>query len=236
MLLQGNLQEFSLPNIFQLVKMSAKSGSLTIRREGESGMIFFRNGMISYAYSSSAVAPARRAARQGRRHQQDAAEAGSRRAEEVPRRLPPRADPARAGAHRQADARAGGAGADPGHRLHLLQLDGRRVRVRRRGEPSGGGHPRRDERRDGHHGGLPPHRRVGAHLRAARVAGARAAPGLRRPRRRRRQHHAHRGGVARRGPHRRPRRHQHGPARLRPATASTAPRSSTASSPAASST
>ena len=57
MLLQGNLQEFSLPNIFQLVKMSAKSGSLTIRREGESGMIFFRNGMISYAYSSSQLLP-----------------------------------------------------------------------------------------------------------------------------------------------------------------------------------
>jgi hypothetical protein len=56
-LLQGNLQEFSLPNIFQLVKMSAKSGSLTIRREGESGKIFFRNGMITYAYSSPQLLP-----------------------------------------------------------------------------------------------------------------------------------------------------------------------------------
>ena len=44
MLLQGNLKEFSLPNIFQLVKMSAKSGALTIRRGQESGKIFFRNG------------------------------------------------------------------------------------------------------------------------------------------------------------------------------------------------
>ena len=51
MLLQGNLQEFSLPNIFQLVKMSAKSGALTIRREGEWGKIFFRNGLIYYAFS-----------------------------------------------------------------------------------------------------------------------------------------------------------------------------------------
>ena len=57
MLLQGNLQEFSLPNIFQLVKMSAKSGSLTIRREGESGKVFFRNGMIWYAYSSPQLLP-----------------------------------------------------------------------------------------------------------------------------------------------------------------------------------
>jgi len=56
-LLQGNLQEFSLPNIFQLVKMSAKSGSLSIRREGERGRIFFRNGMISYAYSSPQLLP-----------------------------------------------------------------------------------------------------------------------------------------------------------------------------------
>jgi hypothetical protein len=56
-LLQGNLQEFSLPNIFQLVKMSAKSGSLTISREGESGQIFFRNGMITYAYSSPQLLP-----------------------------------------------------------------------------------------------------------------------------------------------------------------------------------
>jgi hypothetical protein len=56
-LLQGNLQEFSLPNIFQLVKMSAKSGSLTIRREGESGRVFFRNGMITYAYSSPQLLP-----------------------------------------------------------------------------------------------------------------------------------------------------------------------------------
>ncbi len=57
MLLQGNLQEFSLPNIFQLVKMSAKSGALTIRREGESGKVFFRNGTITYAYSQPQLLP-----------------------------------------------------------------------------------------------------------------------------------------------------------------------------------
>jgi hypothetical protein len=56
-LLQGNLQEFSLPNIFQLVKMSAKSGALTIRREGESGKVFFRDGTISYAYSQPQLLP-----------------------------------------------------------------------------------------------------------------------------------------------------------------------------------
>ncbi len=51
MLLQGNLREFSLPNIFQLVKMSAKSGALTIRRDEEWGKIFFTNGLINYAFS-----------------------------------------------------------------------------------------------------------------------------------------------------------------------------------------
>jgi hypothetical protein len=56
-LLQGNLQEFSLPNIFQLVKMSAKSGALTIHRDGESGRVFFRDGVITYAYSQPQLLP-----------------------------------------------------------------------------------------------------------------------------------------------------------------------------------
>jgi len=56
-LLQGSLQEFSLPNILQLVKMSAKSGCLTIRREGETGRVFFRNGFITYATSSPQALP-----------------------------------------------------------------------------------------------------------------------------------------------------------------------------------
>ena len=51
MLLQGNLKEFSLPNIFQLVKMSAQTGALTIRRDEEWGKIFFRHGLIYYAFS-----------------------------------------------------------------------------------------------------------------------------------------------------------------------------------------
>lgn len=57
MLLQGNLKEFSLPNIFQLVKMSAKTGALTIRREQEWGRISFRNGLISYAFTVPQALP-----------------------------------------------------------------------------------------------------------------------------------------------------------------------------------
>lgn len=51
MLLRGNLKEFSLPNILQLVNMSAKSGALTIRREESWGRIYFRHGLICYAFS-----------------------------------------------------------------------------------------------------------------------------------------------------------------------------------------
>lgn len=57
MLLQGSLREFSLPNIFQLVKMSAKSGALTIRRDGASGRVYFRDGVITYAYSQPQLLP-----------------------------------------------------------------------------------------------------------------------------------------------------------------------------------
>jgi hypothetical protein len=52
MLLKGNLKEFSLPNVFQLVKMSSKTGCLTLTRESEEGKVYFRNGQICYANSS----------------------------------------------------------------------------------------------------------------------------------------------------------------------------------------
>ena len=57
MLLQGNLREFSLPNVLQLVKMSAKTGALSINREAESGKIFFRNGQIHFATAHPGTMP-----------------------------------------------------------------------------------------------------------------------------------------------------------------------------------
>jgi hypothetical protein len=57
LLLQGNLKEFSLPNVFQLVKMSAKTGALSIAREDESGKIFFRNGQIYFATAQPGTMP-----------------------------------------------------------------------------------------------------------------------------------------------------------------------------------
>ncbi|MEZ5126333.1 MAG: DUF4388 domain-containing protein [Thermoleophilia bacterium] len=50
MLLRGNLKDFSLPNILQLVQMSAKSGALTVHRDETWGRVFFRKGLICYAF------------------------------------------------------------------------------------------------------------------------------------------------------------------------------------------
>ncbi|HUK78142.1 MAG TPA: DUF4388 domain-containing protein [Thermoleophilia bacterium] len=57
MLLQGNLKEFSLPNVLQLVKMSAKTGALSITRKGESGKIFFRGGQVYFATADPGTMP-----------------------------------------------------------------------------------------------------------------------------------------------------------------------------------
>ena len=197
-LLQGNLKEFSLPNIFQLVKMSAKSGALTIRRADEWGKIFFRNGLINYAFSVPQTLPL------GER----LVKSGSISSKQLKAAL--------------AEQKKGGEGARIGAillRQGVIDRETLEDAVREQiqdtafnffswgdGEfefsadevAAGGGHPRRDERRERDHGGLPPHRRVGAHLRAARLAGARAAPRLQRARRGTRRAHAHRRGVARR--------------------------------------
>jgi hypothetical protein len=57
MLLQGSLQEFSLPNVLQLVKMSAKTGTLTLRCEERWGRLYFRGGHIYYAFVDPQVMP-----------------------------------------------------------------------------------------------------------------------------------------------------------------------------------
>lgn len=57
MLLQGSLQEFSLPNVLQLVKMSAKTGTLEVHREERSGHLYFRGGHVYYAAVDPATMP-----------------------------------------------------------------------------------------------------------------------------------------------------------------------------------
>lgn len=57
MLLQGNLKEFSLPNVLQLVKMSAKTGALNLNREDESGKVFFKGGLVYFAFCQPSTMP-----------------------------------------------------------------------------------------------------------------------------------------------------------------------------------
>jgi len=49
MLLQGSLGQFNLPNILQLVKMSAGTGALSLKRGDAEGKIYFAGGSICYA-------------------------------------------------------------------------------------------------------------------------------------------------------------------------------------------
>jgi hypothetical protein len=56
-LLQGNLRQFNLPNILQLVKMSANTGALSLRSGDAFGKIFFSNGAICYAFVTPQSVP-----------------------------------------------------------------------------------------------------------------------------------------------------------------------------------
>jgi hypothetical protein len=57
MLLQGSLRQFNLPNILQLVKMSASTGALSLRRGDAHGKIFFSSGSICYAFAQPQSLP-----------------------------------------------------------------------------------------------------------------------------------------------------------------------------------
>ncbi len=53
MALRGNLNDFSLPDVFQLVTFSRKTGVLRIRREdGAEGSVWFRDGDVFFAQSN----------------------------------------------------------------------------------------------------------------------------------------------------------------------------------------
>ena len=66
MALRGNLKDFSLPDVFQLVTFSRKTGVLRIKRaDGAEGSVWFRDGDVFFAQSQLAHRAARRAARVG---------------------------------------------------------------------------------------------------------------------------------------------------------------------------
>ena len=53
MALRGNLKDFSLPDVFQLVTFSRKSGVLRIKRaDGAEGSVWFRDGDVFFAQSN----------------------------------------------------------------------------------------------------------------------------------------------------------------------------------------
>jgi hypothetical protein len=48
--LQGNLENFGLPEIFQLLASGQKTGTLGIQKDDEVAMVYFRGGQVFYAY------------------------------------------------------------------------------------------------------------------------------------------------------------------------------------------
>jgi hypothetical protein len=52
MALRGNLKDFSLPDVFQLVQLSGKTGVLRIVGDGAEGSIWFRDGEVFFAQSN----------------------------------------------------------------------------------------------------------------------------------------------------------------------------------------
>ncbi|MCL4554519.1 MAG: DUF4388 domain-containing protein, partial [Actinobacteria bacterium] len=53
MALRGNLRDFSLPDVFQLITFSKKTGVLRIARsDGPLGSVWFRDGEVFFAQSN----------------------------------------------------------------------------------------------------------------------------------------------------------------------------------------
>ncbi|MCK5125575.1 MAG: DUF4388 domain-containing protein [candidate division Zixibacteria bacterium] len=48
--LQGNIERFTLPEIFQLVSSGRKTGTLGIQRNDDIVMVYFKNGSVIYGY------------------------------------------------------------------------------------------------------------------------------------------------------------------------------------------
>lgn len=52
-MLEGTLDSFTLPDVFQLLSLTKKSGCLRLHRDEERGRVYFRDGQVYYALSSS---------------------------------------------------------------------------------------------------------------------------------------------------------------------------------------
>ncbi len=57
MQLQGHVRDVSLPDIFRLLKMGAKTGALKVASGKEGGQVYFKGGEVYYATSTASGAP-----------------------------------------------------------------------------------------------------------------------------------------------------------------------------------
>jgi hypothetical protein len=53
MALQGNLEDFELTDVFQLIQLGQKDGGLRIQAEDDVGIVYFRDGMVIHAKTNS---------------------------------------------------------------------------------------------------------------------------------------------------------------------------------------
>jgi hypothetical protein len=49
--LQGKIEKFNVPEIFQLISSGRRTGTLGINRDDQAVMVYFKDGQITYAYS-----------------------------------------------------------------------------------------------------------------------------------------------------------------------------------------
>jgi hypothetical protein len=53
MALQGNLEDFELTDVFQLIQLGQKDGGLRIQSDNDVGIVYFKNGMVIHAKTNS---------------------------------------------------------------------------------------------------------------------------------------------------------------------------------------
>ncbi|MCX7995445.1 MAG: DUF4388 domain-containing protein [candidate division WOR-3 bacterium] len=55
MALEGNLEDFELTDVFQLIQLGAKDGSLRIQTQNDVGVVYFKEGMVVHARTNNLV-------------------------------------------------------------------------------------------------------------------------------------------------------------------------------------
>jgi len=55
MALEGNLEDFELTDVFQLIQLGAKDGSLRIQTPSDVGVVYFKDGMVVHAKTNNLI-------------------------------------------------------------------------------------------------------------------------------------------------------------------------------------